>query len=129
MKIIKLFLMVASLVVSSVGTAVGGSALAQSVKDFYDGALLVAVIEVKEVTRVVVPTRAGGVGEGQTSDVYVAQAEVLQTLKSDYMPISKKRCIAVVGSTIPMSSAVWRPIEKKRYLAFLGALRFYKCSR
>ncbi|MGJ8644763.1 MAG: hypothetical protein ACSHX9_15250 [Luteolibacter sp.] len=68
-----------------------------------------------KVTKVAVST-----GEGQTSDVYVAEAEVLQTLKSDYTPAPEKRTIAVVGSTIPNSSAVWRPIETTRYLAFLN---------
>ena len=28
-------------------------------------------------------------------------------------------CIAIVGSTLPFTSAVWRPIEKGRYMAFL----------
>lgn len=115
MKAIKYTLLVASLFVSCLGTAFGGQALVMPTKHFYEGATLVAVIEVKKVTKVVVST-----GEGQTSDVYVAEAEVLQTLKSDITPIPQKRTIAVVGSTIPMSSAVWRPIECKRYLAFLN---------
>lgn len=115
MKVLKLFVLVASLFVSCLGTALGGSALALPVKDFYDGAGLVAVIDVTKVSKVVVST-----GGGQTSDVYVAEAEVLQTLKPDLFPIPKKRTIAVVGSTIPLSSAVWRPILKQRYLAFLN---------
>ena len=40
-------------------------------------------------------------------------------IKSDLSPIPEKRKIAIVGSTIPLSSAVWEPIETKRYLAFL----------
>jgi len=66
------------------------------------------------VTKVEVPT-----GEDQISEIYVAEAEVLQTFKSDYNPTPEKRRIAIVGSTIPMSSAVWEPIESGRYLAFL----------
>ncbi|MGJ8653831.1 MAG: hypothetical protein ACSHX8_11200 [Opitutaceae bacterium] len=115
MQIIKHFVLVISLLASSVGSAFGGQALIGSIKDFIDGAVLVAVIDVTKVTKVEVST-----GNGQTSDVYVAHAEVLQTLKSDYSPTPKKRTIAVVGSTIPMSSAVWEPIKKQRYLAFLN---------
>lgn len=115
MKIIKHFAAIASLLVSSLGTAFGGSAFSLPTEDFFDGAALVVVIDVKKVTKVEVPT-----GDGQTSDVYVAQAEVLQTLKSDRSPTPEKRNIAVVGSTIPRSSAVWEPIENKRYLAFLN---------
>ncbi|MGJ8649178.1 MAG: hypothetical protein ACSHX4_02350 [Opitutaceae bacterium] len=115
MKTIKHFVLTVSLLVSSLGSAFGGQAFFLPAKDFFDGAALVAVIDVKKVTKVEVST-----GKGQTSDVYVAQAEVLQTLKSDYSPTPKERTIAVVGSTIPMSSAVWEPIETKRYLAFLN---------
>ncbi len=72
-------------------------------------------MEVKNVTKVEVST-----GDNQTSNVYVAEAEVLQTLKSDHNPTPEKRKIAIVGSTIPNSSAVWEPIESTRYLAFLN---------
>lgn len=114
MKTIKHFVLIVSLLVSSFGTAFGGQAFFLPIKGFFDSADLVAVIDVKKVTKVEVPT-----GEGQTSDVYIAQADVLQTLKSDYSPTPENRTIAIVGSTIPMSSAVWEPIETKRYLAFL----------
>lgn len=77
--------------------------------------MLVVIVEVKKVTKVEVAT-----GDGQVSNVYVAEAEVLQTLKSDYNPTPEKRKIAIVGSTIPNSSAVWGPIESKRYLAYLN---------
>ncbi|MDP0491183.1 MAG: hypothetical protein Q7Q71_09070 [Verrucomicrobiota bacterium JB023] len=60
------------------------------------------------------------IGEDQTSDVYVAKAEVLQTLRLDHNPAPEKRTISIVASTIPGSSAVWHPIEKSRYLAFLN---------
>jgi hypothetical protein len=103
-----------SLLFTGLGSAFGGQALLAPIKDFYDGAALVVIIEVKNVTKVEVST-----GDDQTSDVYVAEAEVLQTLKSDHNPTPEKRKIAIVGSTIPMSSAVWEPIESKRYLAFL----------
>lgn len=85
------------------------------IKEFYDGAALVVIVDVKKVTKVEVST-----GDDQTSDVYVAEAEVLQTLKSDHNPTPKKRKIAIVGSTIPKSSAVFRAIETTRYLAFLN---------
>lgn len=98
------------------GVAFGGQALVLSSKDFYDRAALVAVVDVKEVTKVEISTGE----EGQTSDVYVAKAELQQTLKPDFSPTSKKRTIAIVGSTIPMSSAVWRPIKTTRYLVFLN---------
>ena len=109
------FILIITLLASCIGTTNGGQAFALPTKAFYDGAALVAVVDVKKVTRVEVST-----GKGQTSDVYVAEAEVLQTLKSDHDPTPEKRKIAIVGSTIPMSSAVWRPIEKSRYLAFLN---------
>ena len=58
--------------------------------------------------------------ENQTSVIYVAEAKVLQTLKPDLVPLPEERTIAIVGSTVPMSSAVWRPIETQQYLAFLN---------
>ena len=104
-----------SLLLAGLGSAFGGQALFASVKDFYHGAALVVIVEVKKVTKVNVST-----GDDQTSEVYVAEAEILQTLKSDRNPTPEKRKIAIVGSTIPRSSAVWEPIESKRYLAFLN---------
>jgi hypothetical protein len=115
MKIFKNAVLIASLLLSSLGSSFGGSALFAPIKDFYDGAALVVIVEVKNVTKVVVPT-----GDDQTSEVYVAEAEVIQTLKSDHNPTPEKRKIAIIGSTIPNSSAVWEPIERKRYLAFLN---------
>ena len=100
----------------SIAPAHAGSARAADVSSFYESADLVAVVRVNKVTKVVVPT-----GGNQTSDVYVAEAEVLQTLKSDLMPVKENRKIAIVGSTIPMSSAVWEPIKTQRYLAFLNS--------
>ena len=104
-----------ALLLAGLGSAFGGQALFAPIKDFYDGAVLVVILEVKKVTNVEVAT-----GDDQTSNVYVAEAEILQTLKSDHSPTPEKRKIAIVGSTIPMSSAVWEPIESKRYLAFLN---------
>ena len=115
MKTFKHSILITTLFFSYLGSAFGGQALAMPIKDFYDGAALVAVVDMKKVTRVEVST-----GKGQTSDVYVAEAEVLQTLKSDLNPAPEKRTIAIVASTIPSSSAVWRPIEKSRYLVFLN---------
>ncbi|MES2661162.1 MAG: hypothetical protein V4689_21250 [Verrucomicrobiota bacterium] len=116
MKILKhTALVFASLFLAGLGSAFAGSAWFAPTKDFYDRAALVVIVDVKKVTKVEVST-----GDGQSSDVYVAEAEVLQTLKSDHNPTPEKRKIAIVGSTIPMSSAVWEPIESKRYLAFLN---------
>ena len=115
MNIIKTVILAVSLLATTFGTAFGGIAIARPIKWFYDDAALVVILDVKKVTKVEVST-----GDDQTSDVYVAEVEVLQTLKSDYNPTPKKRTIAVVGSTIPNSSAVWRPIETTRYLAFLN---------
>lgn len=115
MKIFRHTALVASLFLSSLGPALGGQALVAPIKDFFDGAALVVIVDVKNVTKVEVST-----GGDQFSNVYVAEAEVLQTLKSDHSPTPKKRKIAIIGSTIPMSSAVWQPIESKRYLAFLN---------
>ena len=100
------------------GAALAGQAKIAMVEDFYDRASLVAVVEVKEVTEVRVPT-----GEGQFSVIYVAAADVVETLKSDHHPIPRARKIAIVASTIPNSSAVWRPIERTKYLAFLNPVQ------
>ncbi|WP_038169602.1 hypothetical protein [Verrucomicrobium sp. BvORR106] len=107
---------IACLLISGQGPAFGGQALFAPIKDFLDRAGLVVVVDVKKVTEVTVPT-----GDDQASKIYVAEAEVLQTLKSDVSPTPNKRKIAIVGSTIPMSSAVWTPIESGRYLAFLNS--------
>ena len=116
MKILKhTALALTSLLLAGLAPAFGGQALFAPIKDFYDGAALVVIVEVKNVTKVVVPT-----GENQTSEVCVAEAEVIQTLKSDHNPTPEKRKIAIIGSTIPNSSAVWEPIERKRFLAFLN---------
>ncbi len=108
-------LLFSSLLLAGLGSAFGGEAFFAPIKDFYNSAALVVIIDVKKVTKVEVST-----GDDQTSDVYVAEAEVLQTLKSDRNPTPKKRKIAVIASTIPRSSAVLRPIEISRYLAFLN---------
>lgn len=108
-------LLFSSLLFAGLGSAFGGQAFFAPIKDFYNSAALVVIIDVKKVTKVEVST-----GDDQTSDVYVAEAEVLQTLKSDRNPTPKKRKIAVIASTIPRSSAVLRPIEISRYLAFLN---------
>ena len=116
MKILKhTALVVTSLILAGLAPTFGGQALFAPIKDFLDGAALVVIVDVKKVTKVEVST-----GDDQVSQVYVAQAEVLQTLKSDHNPRPEKRKIAIVGSTIPMSKAVWEPIESKRYLAFLN---------
>jgi hypothetical protein len=117
MKIIKhTALVFTSLLLAGLESASAGQALFAPIKFFYDSAALVVIVEVKKVTKVEVSTGAAG----QTSEVYVAEAEVLQTLKSDHTPTPEKRKIAVVGSTIPRSSAAMRPIETRRYLAFLN---------
>lgn len=115
MKIFKHTLLVATLLLVGLGSAPGGSALLAPIKDFFDGAALVVVVDVKKVTKVEIPT-----GGNQIANVYVAEAEVLQTLKTDHWPTPKNRKIAIIGSTIPRSSAVWQPIESQRYLAFLN---------
>jgi hypothetical protein len=116
MKILKnTSFILSALLLAGLGSTFAGSAFFMPIKDFYDRAALVAIVDVKKVTKVVVST-----GGDQTSNVYVAEAEVLRALKSDYSPPPETRTIAIVGSTIPMSSAVWEPIESKRYLAFLN---------
>ena len=92
-----------------------GQAQIVPVRELLERSLLVVVVDVTEVTAVEVPT-----GKRQVSKVYVAEAEVAQTLKTDRWPTPEQRKIAIVGSTIPRSSAAWRPIEKTRYLAFLN---------
>jgi hypothetical protein len=111
----KLSALYAASFLSSLGMALGGQALVGPIENFYDSSALVVVVDVKKVTMVEVATGSDGV-----SNVYVAEAEVLRTLKSDHTPTPAERTIAIVGSTIPGSSAVWEPIERKRYLAFLN---------
>lgn len=91
-----------------------GQAALISLDELVGEASLVAVVDVNKVTKVDVAT-----GDNTHSSVFVAEAQVLETLKSDISPVPEKRRIAIVGSTIPNSSAVWRPIESRRYLAFL----------
>ena len=122
MHILKHTVLVGSLILSGLGSTFGGQALVAPIRDFFDRAALVAVVDVKKVTKVEVST-----GHEHISNVYVAEAEVEQTLKSDESPTPDKRKIAIVGSTIPMSSAVWRPIECKRYLAFLNREQGHYC--
>ena len=78
---------------------------------------LVALVEVTEVQKVEVPAMLGDLKNPTV--VYVATARVIQTIKTDHFPTPEKRTICIVGSTKPRSTAVWRPIEKGRYLAFL----------
>ncbi len=115
MKTLEHFVFVAMLMVTSQASTFAGQALLAPVKDFYDGASLVAIIDVQKVDKIEVST-----GDEQETDVYVAEAEVLQTLKSDLSPTPENRRIAIVGSTIPRSSAVWQPLKRQRYLAFLN---------
>ena len=103
------------LLLAAVTPALGGQAVITPLKDLVEHAALVAIVDVTKVTAIDVPT-----GNGQVSTVYVAEAEVVQTLKSDQTPDTDGRRIAVVGSTVPRSSAAWQPIESKRYLAFLN---------
>jgi hypothetical protein len=107
-------------VVTGAGNLYAGQIGIIPLSDLVKGAHLVAVVEVTEVTRVDVST-----GEGQLTSVYVARAVVEETIKSDRYPTPRDRKIAIVGSTIPFSSAVWRPIEKRRYLAFLRGVQGY----
>ncbi len=115
MKTLEQFAFVAILLATSQVSTFAGQPLVAPVKDFYDGASLVAIVDVIKVTTVEVPT-----GAGQETHVYVAEAEVLQTLKSDLSPIPEKRRIVIVGSSIPLSSAAWRPLERQQHLAFLN---------
>jgi hypothetical protein len=82
--------------------------------ELVEQAHLVALVEVNEVTKVDVPT-----GEHSITSVFVAEARVLETIKTDRSPVPQDRRIAIVGSTIPYSSAVWQPIKPRKYLAFL----------
>ena len=75
------------------------------IRDFLP-AELVVIVDVKKVTKVEAPS-----GDEITTNVYVAEAEVVETLKSDRTPTPEKRKIVIVGSTIPESSAIWKPIE------------------
>lgn len=101
---------------ATVGTVNAGQEAIVRLDYLIKTAHLIAVIDIKEVTKVDVST-----DRGQLSSVYVAQAVVEEHIKSDRRPTPRKRTIAIVGSTRPMSSAVWRPIRKGRYLAFLTA--------
>ena len=101
-------------VVATFSGAIAGQAVMQPLGEFIEESSLVAVVEVTKVTQVDVPT-----GDGQFSSIYVAAAKAQVTLKSDFTPRPNGREIAIIGSTIPRSSAVWRPIKTGRYLAFL----------
>ncbi|MDP7020724.1 MAG: hypothetical protein QGG36_33365 [Pirellulaceae bacterium] len=99
-----------------VGSAAGGQAVIMPVTELVGRSDFIAVVKVTKVVVVDVPT-----GGGRVSRVYVAEAEVEQSIKPASAAKAEKTRIAIVGSTIPRSSAVWQPIEEKRYLAFLNA--------
>ncbi|MEM7476185.1 MAG: hypothetical protein AAF483_14415 [Planctomycetota bacterium] len=94
----------------------GQEVAVDTIKDLAES-VLVAVVEVKSVTRVDIDEIHGPL-KTKTA-VFVAQAEVITTIKTDHFPAPEKRTITIVSSTRPSTSAVWRPIEKGRYLAFL----------
>jgi hypothetical protein len=106
--------LLATLLIQRANDASAGQAAIMSAKDFVDGALLVGVVKVTKVSKIEVPTL-----RGQISNIYVAEAEIVETVKNDYPDSIKQRRIAIVASTVPRSSAVWQPIEEGTYLAFL----------
>ena len=116
--VLALFLTVAS-------KASAGQALVAPAEFFVENSSLVVVVKVKSVKPVEVPT----VGDGGSRIIYVAEAEVLQTLKGGAFPIAEGeegasgKSIAIAGSVIPRSSAVWQPIDPTRYLAFLSPVQ------
>jgi hypothetical protein len=121
MKALPILAAVLMTLAGSLNFAAAGSAMAAPLSAFIRGSHLVAVIEVGKVTEVEVPT-----GEHSVSKVYVAEAEIIESIEADRPPdLIKKdtprmqRKIALVGSSIPNSSAVWEPIMRGRYLAFL----------
>ena len=104
-----------AVVLTATSITIGGQARVMTVSEFIKESDLVAVVDVTKVTQVDVST-----GDHQVSRVFVAAAKIQDTLKSDITPTPKDRRIAIVGSTIPRSTAVWRPIKAGRYLAFLN---------
>lgn len=105
----------------SMNFASAGSAMAAPLSAFIRGCHLVAVIEVGKVTEVEVPT-----GPYSMTKVHVAEAKIIEKIEADRPteilkknPPATRQRIALVGSSIPNSSAVWEPIRQGRYLAFL----------
>lgn len=90
-----------------------GSALIMSLEEIVKGADVVWVFEIEEIKDVPVDT---GIGEGTV--VHVAKAKCLQSLKG---PENGERRFALVSSSLPSTSAVWKPLHKGKFIGFLTA--------
>ena len=82
-----------SLLLAPLPQLTGGQAAVLQLSDFVNASSLIAVVEVTEVTKVDVTT-----SEHHHTSVFVAQATVLQVLKTDIWPAPapKERRIAIV---------------------------------
>ncbi len=91
-----------------------GQMILLSLEDLEERSGLIAVVEVTKVTQTEAPTDPEHVVR-----IQIAEAVVKKTVKSDYTPVTEGRRIAIVGSTLPRTSAAFRPIKEGKYLAFL----------
>ncbi len=107
-------LFVATLLVWATGVLQAGQETVVPLRYLVQRAHLIAEVNVTNVTRVDVPT-----AKGQLTSVYVAEAAIVQTIKPVREPTPANRKLAIVASTLPRTSAVFRPIQQGRYLAFL----------
>ena len=90
-----------------------GSAIFMPLEEIVRGADVVWILEIEESKDLPVDT-----GQGEGTMVHVAKAKCLQSLKG---PESGDRGFALVSSSLPSSSAVWRPLHKGRFIGFLNA--------
>ena len=90
-----------------------GSAYAAPLEEVIKSYDVVWVLEIEESKDIPVDT---GIGEGTM--VHVARAKRLQSLKG---PENSERGFALVSSSLPSSSAVWRPLHKGKFIGFLNA--------
>lgn len=83
------------------------------VKELINQSHLIAIIEIKNVQTISMDA------SGNKVLIHLAQAHIERTFKSDRPKDNEHKTIPIVSSSIPLSTAVWRPLKKQRYLAFL----------
>lgn len=107
-------LLVSALLLVVLGSRLmAGSALIMPLEEIVKEANVVWVLEIEESKDIPVDT-----GSGEGTLVHVAKAKRLQSLKG---PENSERGFALVSSSLPSTSAVWKPLRKGKFIGFLNA--------
>lgn len=91
--------------------AFAGQALFEPLEDIVKSSDLVRIFEITGTQDVTVDT-----GSGEGTVVHVATARLEEALKGG----GQDQTFALVSSSLPSTSAVWRPLKKGRYIGFLS---------